>query len=267
MATNAAGQERITAEIHFDRAVKILLTSGRSHKDLSARLTQLATQVGEKLPPKKVLISQSYGNYQFSQDFQHFLATQPGYKSSCSRSDPIVIKAIIDFGRITCEDAPHKPHLLNAYRTAVKWNIERLMDAILWQREEVEKEFEPNLVTSAKAAIRPIQEQNSLNKHVNFVTYAKYIKDPKITKDAFLDNGVTLDPLRCAIWFAHTVLLAKERAKYTTEKDEVRDLAIYQRVGVYFAGSKDSRMKIVEVPALVHYVIDEYDGMESVRLT
>lgn len=258
-------QDRITAELHFDRAVKMLLTHGRSHKDLRARLSLLVERAGEHLPPQKVLVCESYGGWGLSPKFEAFLAAQPGYNPNYSRSDPVLIKAITDFGQTVCENAPHKPYLLNAFRTTLKWNIARLMGAILRPREEVQQEFESNLVASAKAAIRTIQENTKRqHKDVKFVTFVKYLRDPSITIDAFI-NRYTLDPLRCALWFTHTILFAKEKAKYTAEKDEVRDSAIYQQIGLAFASRPSTQINIVEVPALAHYVINDYDGQETVR--
>jgi len=175
----------------------------------------------------------------------------------------VLINAIFDFGRGVCVTPPHAPHLLAAFRTVVKWDMERLMRDILWKDEKhLQEAFAPSLIASAKEAIRMLQPDR--NKSVSFVTFAGSFGSHGTFSESHLNNrSGTLDLLRYALWHAHTTLLAKDRTKYAAEKDEGREATMYQRVGLYFASSR-CRLAITEVPALINYRIDDYDGQETV---
>jgi hypothetical protein len=56
-------------------------------------------------------------------------------------------------------------------------------------------------------------------------------------------------------------LLQDGDTRYRSEPDEAQDAMIYEHIGLADASTT---MDITEVPALVHYSIDEYDGVESV---
>jgi hypothetical protein len=108
----------------------------------------------------------------FSPDFERFLAAQPEYNPRCSRSDPVLINAISDYGRSVCDSTPH---LLNAFRTTVKWNIKELLWIIPQRRgNEREAEFDPDLVARAKAAIQPINKGASgHHEGVDIITFVE----------------------------------------------------------------------------------------------
>lgn len=71
------------------------------------------------------------------------------------------------------------------------------------------------------------------------------------------------EPFAESLGFAHE-LFAKDPAIYRTGPDEQQDTAIYEHVGVLAASTSSNKLAIAEVPALVDYKIDEYDGLESV---
>ena len=67
-----------------------------------------------------------------------------------------------------------------------------------------------------------------------------------------------------ALRFAHLLLQDDNGVRYRVEPDEARDASIHERVGLWGAGSRYCELYIDDIPALVDYSIDEYDGQETV---
>ena len=82
---------------------------------MKARVRQLVLAKGEKLPTRKVLYCKSYGLFRISKRFKFYLKkttcidfrTEWDQEPACARDDPILIKAIGDFGRSICDEVPY----------------------------------------------------------------------------------------------------------------------------------------------------------------
>jgi hypothetical protein len=264
-------------EIIFDKNVKDLLAAGHTHKQLISRLRQVVLAESQALPVHKVTYSLSYGGYMVSKRFRKYLEEFTSikcgeYSINCARDDPGFIDAFADFGRSICDELPY---VLADFRTSKKWRLEELMRNTQRSQHsgsvvDMEKTY-ADLMVGAKAFYDQRRSQrsertNSRSDDQNFVYFAKHNSDQWMQHDVLSPNRDICGPSSesLGLGFAHE-LLVKDIAKYGVGPDERQDAAIYERVGVLAATASGSMLAIAQVPALVDYKIEEYDGLENVR--
>jgi len=266
-------------EIRFDEAALALLAENHTHYDLKQRLHQLVMKEAEKLPPVKVLYCTSYGRFQVSAGFRALLRSRS--INSANRSDPALIKAISDYGRLICD---RFPFILDEMRVAYTWKLNELlakmMEELTMSRSEME--FDPDLITEATSFMTIYQMCDSttgywrsgcLGTHPNghsvvkgqeidLMTFAEMHPDFWMTHHSF---GPGPGSFKISFRFAHFLLQGSNRARYQVGPDEVQDAAIYEFIGLKGACTSLSHLDIEEIPALVDYSINEYDGKEEVE--
>jgi hypothetical protein len=258
---------RKTLEIQFDKNVKALLAAGRTHEQLTRRIRQLVLAEAEELPPRKVIYCRSYGGFGLNERFETYLKSFTSvrckdFRVDCVRDDSALLKAIVDFGRSICDELPY---ILEDFRTSNKWKLEELMRITPgW-----EKGFEqyPDLVVDAKAFCDRARSERSGSKDDNdedFVDFAKRNPNRWMQHEGLVEFGGALEPFPTSLGFAHE-LLCNDPAKYRAGPDEQQDAAIYERVGLLAASPIQTKLAIEQVPALVNYEIEEYDGLENVK--
>jgi len=256
-------EARKKLEIQFDKNVKGLLAAGRTHAQLILRIRQLVLAEAEVLPPRKVIYCRSYGGFGINERFETYLKTFTSVEhKDFSRDDPAIIKAIVDLGRSTCDELPY---ILADFRTSNKWKLEELMH----KKAGWEKDFDqhPDLVIDAEAfydLARSERRDSGDENGEDFVEFAKRNPNHWMKHDGLIKFGGALEPFSASLGFAHE-LLRKDPAKYRAEPDEQQDAAIYERVGLLAASPSGVKLAIAQVPALVNYKIEEYDGLESVE--
>lgn len=261
-------------EIQFDRDVRALLAAGRTHAQLIQRMRQLVLAEAGLLPPRKVIYNTSYGGFGINKRFEEYLKSFTSIKSGqfgfdFARDDPVVIKAIADFGRSICDELPY---ILADFRTSKKWRLEELMRNPQGSGSVVDVEGgldqHPDLVIGAKAFYDQSRSGSGRQQGANkgdFVDFARHNSDCWMQHEVLTsDISGSFEPFPVSLAFAHE-LLAKDPVKYRTGPDKQRDAAIYERVGVLAANTSLTKLAIAEVPALVDYKIDEYDGLENVQ--
>lgn len=238
---------------------------------------------GQKLPPIKVVYSPSYGGFRFSEGFKTFVLSHSNISGSihdARRDDPALIQAISDYGRFICNKFPF---ILNDMRTVYTWKLDKLLAKLRNEYPLVEVEFDPNLVTEAASFINqmcnaqgqwrddclgtfpngerlPYDDRHS---EIDFMTFTEMHPHFWMAHYSLRPASFHRRTFQLAFRFAHVLLQGGDRVRYHVEPDEAQDAAIYERLGLF--GATSSHLAIKEVPALVDYSIDDYDGSESVN--
>lgn len=283
-------------EIKFDEVVKSLLASKHSHLGLKQRLRNLVMEETRNIPPVKVLLCISFGEFSLSNEFESFRAPAPtvgnkyiGY-SFPERHDPVLIKAIIDYGRFICEKCPH---VLDDMRTFRRWELSQVLGTLPYRRSVAQYwplgqpvpvvETDPDLLAKAEEFFKQNTDEHGqwrpdkFEGHPktprypsgpgsnDFVAFAELHPDVWMCYGSF-GFGVDTWPgeVRCAIRFAR-VLLKDDFARYQVGPDEKRDAAIYEYIGLLGASTPVCMLGMGEVPALIHYTIRDHGGYEEVE--
>lgn len=97
---------------------------------------------------------------------------------------------------------------------------------------------------------------------VYFLGFARQLVD---RKRPLLLTDKRLRRCRHSVYLAYT-LIAKDSTKYRVAPDPQGDVAAYVRIGLLAVEVREESLKLIEVPALLHYKIDDYDGQQSLHL-
>jgi hypothetical protein len=285
-------------EVKFDEIVKALLAEGREHFNLKMRLSRLVMEEAKKHPPRQVMYCASYGQFDFSNEFKAFCHSHPNavYRDLqvdpySDRSDPDIIQAISDYGQSICN---RFSFILDDMRTDRTWKLNELLSNLMIYLPAVAQgrstmtnviEFDPDLVTEGTSFFDQMSNDKGYWREDCLGSFPNgkktYFGDqqPEINLVAFTEMHPEFWMAHCvgssfctgpvtsqiALRFAHVLLRGGDRARYHVEADEAQDAAIYQSIGLRGASKTGSRLAIKEIPALVDYSIDEYDGLETVR--
>jgi hypothetical protein len=159
-------------------------------------------------------------------------------------------------------------------RTVHTWKLRDLLHNLLSkQNSSGAPEFDPDLVAKAMSFTDQMSNTTSTWKafaknsdSTNLGAFTEMHPDFWMAHHSmgefdrsYFYGGPTF--FQVALRFAH-ILLQDSDTHYRVEPDEAQDAMIYERIGLSDAAS--TTMDIAAVPALVHYSIDEYDGVESV---
>ncbi|KAF8814688.1 hypothetical protein BYT27DRAFT_7205644 [Phlegmacium glaucopus] len=239
----------------LDQHITMALDAGLSHSDIIERLRDLVLDRANKVPPRKVIINSSHGGFSLSSSFIGYLDDK-GLHNKSSDGDSLlykrrenleIIAAITEFGRQASERLPfvvEDIRVFNHYKLQDRW-LKRSAWRTTQSPELVEK------VSQIPGKIRYVDTE------MEFEEYATANPDHWMFREAAPYDGGGL-------WVAHT-LLKDDRDKYLVAPDPIADNVVFELMGLAYASGRFSKLHIETVPAGVKYVIDEYDGMESVK--
>jgi len=250
--------------------VKALLAEKHTHHDLKLRLYQVVAEEGQSLPPIKVVCCRRHGGVVYSKDFMNFLHSR--WQSSeidrnYVRYDSRFIPTISEYGSFICDKFPF---ILDDMRTVHTWKLRDLLHNLLSKQKSLGAlEFDPDLVAKAMSFTDQMSETKhcwkAFPKHsdseTNLGAFTEMHPDFWMAHHSMDRSYFGPTSFQVALRFAH-ILLQDSDTHYRVGPDEARDAMIYERIGISDAAG--TTMVIEEVPALAHYSIDEYDGVESV---
>ena len=272
-STNHESDDRMSAASHLEAAVIKMLSVSYTHKEINNLVRKTILDQGAKLPSRRVLYNIAYGGFRFSERFKEkfprvVISSDDIYNDQMyNREKPLTIQTITDFGREICTRFPFIQEDLNV---AEKWKLKDLMGSNVAAKSDSQAaldQVDPDLAARL-ASFKPSSSSSRRDEDGDFVDYAETHPETWMfhSKLSLPDASVFDKYSQIAVQFAHQ-LLHDAPEIYRDQKPSTRDIdtQIYECIGLAGAAGGHSILRLVTVPALVDYTIDEYDGLESVN--
>ena len=276
-STNHESEVRMSAAGYLEAAVVKMLSVSYTHEEINNLVRKTILDQGAKLPSRRVLYNHAYGGFEFSDRFKEKLprvAITSDYdyaEHMYNRENPLIIQTITDFGREICT---RFPFILEDLNVAEKWKLKDLMGSNVAAKsdskgalDQVDPDLAARLASFKSSSSSPRRDED---RDSDFVDYAETYPETWMFHRK-LSLPLTVAPdfgkhSQIAVQFAHQ-LLHDAPEIYRDQEPSTRDIdtQIYECIGLAGASGAYSILRVVTVPALVNYTIDEYDGFESVK--
>ena len=277
-STNHESDDRMSAASHLEAAVVKMLSASYTHKEINNLVRKTILDQGAKLPSRRVLYNNAYGGFEFSDRFKEkfqrvAITSDVDYAEQMyDRENSLIIQTITDFGREICT---RFPFILEDLNVAEKWKLKDLMGSNVAAKSDSKAaldQVDPDLaarLASFKPSSLSFRCDENFEEDGDFVDYAEthpetwmFYRTLSLPDASFFDIHSRTD---IAVQFAHQ-LLHDAPEIYRDQEPSTRDIdtQIYECIGLAGAADGHSILRLVTVPALVDYTIDDYDGWESV---
>lgn len=270
----------------FEAALAHMVAAGHTHKDIIDVTRAYMLTASRALPPVKVLHSASHsGGYCANGEAQDFFHESARYKAFArqsldefDRSDPLLLEALAAYGR---SEARRLPFLFEDLKACRRWGLsgllEKLSPAVAAAPADLLHEYGEDLVARAVAHLASIPDDPHRPKRGTPGTSGRDIVRGA-SGTSFIDFarkfpaywGLHVNAAGGAyhrsegLVFAHK-LLKEARDRYFVISNPTEDREVCELIGIASAQPREGQFKVQVVPALVHYTISDYDGLESVE--
>lgn len=253
---------------NLDRPLSQLLDAGHSHNSIVKHIRQFILDRSKDLPPRQVIINTEYGGFGISSSVQTFLENKLGSDVIGEfgnphpqfRENPEIVEALKEYGEEVCG---RLPFLRDDWRTALKWNLDRLWGS---GGKKVGTDIDEEFQLKARAELFKKEWAESLKRVGSFTQTPPFEEFAKAHPDQWMrhfprHSRAMHGP---SLGLAH-VLLKEEPQKFrVVSPDPKTDDDIHLLVALACASDGHSFLEVQTVPAVVDYRIEEYDGMERI---